>query len=545
MADLSDIILSSPPRVFLRGALACLLFVISLPWTCRALASEAERDPLAASLILLANADQPESLVIARHYAERRGVPAENIVALPMSQRESMSWQEFSTQIWEPLSAWLLKGHWIDGVLMEARDAAGRRKYSVNSHRISFLVVCKGVPLRIQHEAALRDQALPVSMAREPALQTTAAAVDSELATLAYPGRTMVSFVPNPLYANENPSRWDSAQVIKVSRLDGPDFHRVLSLVDLAMQAEREGLVGRAYIDCGGPYPDGDRWFTLAERMLEEAGMDLSVDRGPGLFPDKARFDRPILYLGWYASDCAGRLADPSFSFPPGAIAYHLHSFSAPTLRDASKGWVGPLIAHGATATFGNVNEPYLALCQKPQMLVHALLRGERLGDAAYFSLPGLSWQNLVIGDPLYRPFARSFESQWEQRKSLDPARLGYLVIRRMRLLELQNKAEQALALGLGEYRESPSLPLALALAPRLMQRERRNEAMGVLDTVLRNQSARDLDEACLHLEAARFLQQNGAPIRAIEVLKKLSRKGAYSENFQREVQALLLDLGA
>jgi len=97
----------------------------------------------------------------------------------------------------------------------------------------------------------------------------------------------------------------------------------------------------------------------------------------------------------------------PKFRFEPGAIAVHVHSYSAATLRSESKGWVGLLIARGAVATTGAVYEPSLQLMHRPQLMFEELTKGARLGDAVYAALPVLSWQNVLIGDPLYRPFKR------------------------------------------------------------------------------------------------------------------------------------------
>jgi hypothetical protein len=89
----------------------------------------------------------------------------------------------------------------------------------------------------------------------------------------------------------------------------------------------------------------------------------------------------------------------------PGAIAYHLHSFSATTVRDVTNAWVAPLIAHGADATMGMVYEPYLALTPHEDIFTRRLLQGDYFAEAAYASEGGLSWMLTVVGDPLYRPF--------------------------------------------------------------------------------------------------------------------------------------------
>ena len=89
---------------------------------------------LAARVVLLANRDEPDSLRIARHYAEVRGVPLENIFAFPMSRAETISWGEFVTTIWQPLLDELIRTQWIDALPMDSTDAVGRRKYAPHGH---------------------------------------------------------------------------------------------------------------------------------------------------------------------------------------------------------------------------------------------------------------------------------------------------------------------------------------------------------------------------------------------------------------------------
>jgi hypothetical protein len=122
-------------------------------------------------------------------------------------------------------------------------------------------------------------------------------------------------------------------------------------------------------------------------------------------------------------------------------------------------------VAKGVTATLGNVAEPYLQFTHQPHLLLRALARGEPLGRAALYSVNALSWKTVVIGDPLYRPFALSPEAQWERRSNLPPALEPYARLRRMRLLTLAGRGEDALALGQAGLRQNPSLPLALSLA--------------------------------------------------------------------------------
>jgi tetratricopeptide (TPR) repeat protein len=67
---------------------------------------------------------------------------------------------------------------------------------------------------------------------------------------------------------------------------------------------------------------------------------------------------------------------------------------------------VGPLLAKGATATMGSVDEPYLAFTPDlATFFSRFTFLGFSFGEAAWASQNTVSWQNLAVGDPLYRPF--------------------------------------------------------------------------------------------------------------------------------------------
>ena len=114
---------------------------------------------------------------------------------------------------------------------------------------------------------------------------------------------------------------------------------------------------------------------------------------------------RAALYYGWYTPNVAGPFARPDFRFPRGAVAVHIHSFSAATLRNPVGNWCAPLIAAGAAATVGNVYEPYLTFTPQLDILNERLLAGFTFGESAWMSERVTSWQTTMVGDPLYRPF--------------------------------------------------------------------------------------------------------------------------------------------
>ncbi len=465
-------------------------------------------------VVVLANSADAESVSLARHYAEARQVPEANIVSLPMPLKETISWREFVDAIFNPLQAELVQREWIDAITAGDKDGIGRVKYAISGHRIQAVVVCRGVPLRVSGDAkVVLTPPAPGTTGPGGPYSTNGCAVDSELALIIASGTQIAGMVPNPLFNVKKPSEQQRIKVATVGRLDGITPQDARALVDNALTAEREGLIGRAYVDIGGPHKQGDVWLESVAKQIGELGFDLSVDRERSRFNAGSRFDAPALYFGWYAGAIDGPFVEQGFRFPPGAVALHIYSFSASSMRSAS-GWTPGFVARGVTATVGNVYEPYLNFTHQPQLLIEALARGETLGDAAVYAMAVLSWQAILIGDPLYRPFKVPFDKQWERRESVSPALAPYLTIRRMRLMEASGKSDAALYIGEKELRRSPSVPLILAVAQ--MQLKAGDEAgkkaaaqtLSVLTLLSAN--AFRIEDAALFAEGADLLQRAG-----------------------------------
>ncbi|HEY1792461.1 MAG TPA: TIGR03790 family protein [Opitutaceae bacterium] len=495
----------------LRALLAALLAA--------AAALQALGSPDGGQVILVANSSAPGSEAIAGHYASRRSIPVRNIIALPMPTEETITWKTFIPALWQPLEDELVKRGLIDAIPMNSTDDVGRRKYSVSGHRIAALILCRGVPLRIGDDPTL-ERDIP-GLIGHGQLKTNQGAVDSELSLLAQPGYPVNGVVTNPLFANDRPTAAAENLVVKVSRLDGPTEADAMHLVDLAIEAEHTGLLGRGYIDLAGPHESGDKVLNQAGVEIQALGFDLSVGRGPSTFPADSRIDAPVLYFGWYAQELNGPFALPGFRFPPGAVAVHIHSFSAETLRSATERWCGPLVDRGATATVGNVFEPYLEFTHRPDLLLKALARGDDLADAAYYALPVLSWQSILIGDPLYRPFKVALSSQEANLAALPPALAGYAVIRQMNLLDRQGKGAEAVRVGKAGLRDAPNLALAMAVAQRLAASGARDEAVTLLDDAVdgADSSAGSWD---LLFQCASFMATSGRYAESIDVFRRL-----------------------
>jgi uncharacterized protein (TIGR03790 family) len=60
-------------------------------------------------------------------------------------------------------------------------------------------------------------------------------------------------------------------------------------------------------------------------------------------------------------------------------------------------------IREGASAVSGQVEEPFLQYCPRPDFILPAYNSGRNLAESFYMGIPAVSWMNVVVGDPLMR----------------------------------------------------------------------------------------------------------------------------------------------
>jgi uncharacterized protein (TIGR03790 family) len=260
-------------------------------------------------------------------------------------------------------------------------------------------------------------------------LRRNEASVDSQLACLPMSEMNLpwVGPITNPLYGVTN-AAWlhPTNGILMVTRLDGPTEQIAQGLVDKALEAEENGLWGRAYFDgrgiTNGGYKVGDDMMRGASNVTHALGLETIMDEKPETFPASFPMSQIAFYAGWYDWNASGPFTLPQVEFMPGAFAYHLHSFSAQTIRSTKDNWVGPLLSKGATATMGCVDEPYLSATPDIAAFFGRFIAGQfSFGEAAWAAQNSLSWQNIAVGDPLYRPFAiidRQRHEQLERKQS-------------------------------------------------------------------------------------------------------------------------------
>jgi uncharacterized protein (TIGR03790 family) len=156
--------------------------------------------------------------------------------------------------------------------------------------------------------------------------------------------------------------------------------------------------------------PGGYEWYDrslvdLAELIRTRTRLPMLHDVSPTVLPAGSA-DDVALYCGWYSV----RNYVPACRFSLGAIAVHVASFELVSLRnEGEKGWVRGLLNDGAVASMGPVAEPYLMAFPRADDFFPLLLTGRfTLAEAYWRTQPTTSWMMVLIGDPLYRPFAKN-----------------------------------------------------------------------------------------------------------------------------------------
>src|SRR4030095_3633917 len=126
----------------------------------------------------------------------------------------------------------------------------------------------------------------------------------------------------------------------------------------------------------------------------------------------------------------------------PGAIAGTFAGADARTFQPPPQAWVpmkdpsnratwfggspqslvGDLIREGVTGVAGNVAEPFLQGGVRPNLLFPAYLAGFNLAEAFYLSTPYLSWETVIVGDPLCQPFMQKALAKADVDPAVDAA---------------------------------------------------------------------------------------------------------------------------
>jgi uncharacterized protein (TIGR03790 family) len=374
----------------------------------------------ADEVLLVVNENSPVSKAIAEDYALKRRV--RNILFVQCQDsalsagNETIPFGDYSRSIESPV-----------------------REYLARHTNINFIVLTKGVPIRITGAAlgSCNDQSHePISTRGRPS-------VDSSLAALDYtnrPGTVKIDIAGSGAVGCAFSNRyWNAAESFSharfggylVTRLDGYSAADAKALVSRSLEAEQGHVSGKVLLDVQPVFGLGDKAtqpaaimekIILGESTWSEFNADmrhahdLLLQRG---LPDELDLTETFIgqrsnllgYFSWgsndpkYSSD-----AYQTLLFAPGSVSDTAVSTSARTFLPTKGGQslLVDLIAHGLTCGKGYVDEPLLQAIASPTIVLDRYTSGYTMAESFYAASHFVGWEDVVIGDPLCCPYARN-----------------------------------------------------------------------------------------------------------------------------------------
>ena len=334
-------------------------------------------------VLLVENGKDAVSRRIGDYYRPRRAVPLKNVCMLQSEANEEIAWDVYIAEIERPIAACLEKNGLREQVL--------------------YIVLTLGVPLKIQGAGT--------------GMTAEYGSVDSELALLyaklkgaTYP---RAGPVPNPFFMKRDaPFRHPQFPIYLVTRLAAYDFAGVKAMIDRSLAARNRG---KFVIDSNMPDTGGNEWLQTAAMLLPASRVVLDTT------PKVLYGQKDVIgYASWGSNDGNRKRRWLGFEWLPGAVASEYVSTNARTFKRPPDNWTmtnfedrqhffagspqslsADLIQEGATGASGNTYEPFLVGNVRPDYLLPAYYQGRNLAESYYLALPFLSWQGVILGDPL------------------------------------------------------------------------------------------------------------------------------------------------
>lgn len=361
-------------------------------------------------VLVIFNKADAESEKLAKAYQNARGLPDSRLLGLDLPLKADISRGEYEKTLVAPLRKYMDEMEWWK----RGRDPQGLIIPTEN--KIRAILLMRGVPLRISPGPATPPAEGQQQTADELIGSRDEASVDSELAMFGIEGLPAKGVLRNAFHDSKvTLSEANAPYLVLTSRIDAPTYAICKRMITDAVATEITGLWGRAYVDIANKFPQGDQWLETIVSQNRTMGIPTITDRFNDTLPKNYPMTDTALYYGWYDWNVSGPFLNTGFQFRKGAVAIHLHSFSAQQLTNAHQNWCAPLLVRGAAATVGNVYEPYLHLTHHFEILHDRLLKGWTFAEASWAAMPVASWQGIVLGDPLYRPF-RHIDGTGENR---------------------------------------------------------------------------------------------------------------------------------
>lgn len=401
--------------LFALGLRRCFFFLLFLITAVRTHASDSPAARSPSEVLLVYNAESPISKSVAGTYSQARKVTHVLVVHCVDSavdtQNETIPMDVYIRSIETPIRDYLTKNKGID-----------------------FIVLTKGVPIRIiGSQTGCRDE----NSSSETPLRSS---VDSYLAAMDYKeitGAVKINITGSGATGNGWLNRYYNAKEpfshakfggYLVTRLDGYTEADSKALVARAIEAEHGLTYGKVLLDVQSGFGLGDKtqqpapikdkvilrespWdeynadMRHAHDILQKQGIPDELDLTPEFIGNRSNL---LGYFSWGSNDQKySKEAYESLSFAPGSVSDTAVSTSGRTFLPTSGGQslLADLIAHGLTCGKGYTDEPLLQAMASPTILLDRYVSGYTMAESFYAASHFVGWEDVVIGDPLCCPF--------------------------------------------------------------------------------------------------------------------------------------------
>jgi uncharacterized protein (TIGR03790 family) len=339
----------------------------------------------ASNVLLVVNRKDPISLQVGDYYRAKRSIPPQNICFIDCISDEEIDWRTYQEQIEKPVGNCLKNAGLQESVL--------------------YIATTLGVPLKIAGAEG------GITVAEQGSVDSELALLYGKLKGVSYPRKGVV---PNPYFGKGYSAfKHPLFPMYLVTRLAAYNLNEVKAMIDRSLAARNRG---KFVLDLR---MNGDE---QGDERLRDAAILLPTNR---VVMDETRNvlygQKDVIgYASWGSNDKSRKNRWLGFTWLPGAIATEYVSTNGRTLKPPPANWNYPafedrahfyagthqglaadFIHEGATGAAGNVYEPFLNGCPRPDYLLPAYYEGHNLAESFYIALQFLSWQSVILGDPL------------------------------------------------------------------------------------------------------------------------------------------------
>lgn len=331
-----------------------------------------KQDPQASRVLLVVNGASVQSVAIGKYYQAARGIPDSNVIVVTTTLDDDVSDADFASQLQQPIAAKLRRLQGVD-----------------------FIVTTHGIPLRVGINGYATDALL--------------AGIELDLVPIQAFTSAEFKRATSPYFRQDEAFSHVKFGMYLATRLDGYSIEDMKALVDRCLTAQPEhGLFffDQQVFDRVGINDQLETAMEQIARTLTVRGFESRSEGTPAFVNPKE------LLMGYWSSGSN----DPNYSadvyhalrFRAGSLAETNVSTSARTFHHVSGGqsMIADLIAQGVTGVKGYVAEPFTPAVAKPDIMFDRYTRGYNLAESFYMASQLLKWRDVVIGDPLCRPYA-------------------------------------------------------------------------------------------------------------------------------------------